>query len=90
MMGDPEQCHFRLWFLPESGNDPNAVVLGDGIVGWRQAAQVARQYMHEDFQEPDDYGQLYTDAYRLLEAWEQDPNKWTLAIPVHYGTLVLA
>ena len=89
MMGDPDQVRFNVWFLPESGNDPEAQVL-DNPVGWRAAAEVVRAYFERDFKEPEHYGSMYVSARSMLRRWEQDPDKWCLCVPVHYGSLVIA
>jgi len=89
MMGDPNHVRFRVVFIPESGNDFEPKLLGEPV-GWQAAAQMVRDYFEEDFREPEDYGSMYVSARSALRRWEQDPDKWVVAVPVHYGTIVIA
>lgn len=89
MMGDPNEVRFQLWFIPEAGIEQPPTLI-DTVVGYKAAEQAAQDFMRVDFKEPDDYGPMYAAARSELKRWFVNPDKWVVAMPVHYGTLVIA
>ncbi len=88
MLADPAKVVHNVWFIPESGIDQPPSIVGSAI-GYLDAWKIATEFINKDFQEPAHYGQMYADARALLARWLIDPYKWSVSLPVHYGTLVV-
>lgn len=89
MLADPSKVMFQVWFIPEHGIEQPPTLINT-VCGYVDAWGVATDYQQEDFKEPEHYGQMYADSRGMLAKWLADPHKWGVALPVHYGTLVIA